>query len=105
MAVDDVVSQVLWTNYFLEAQGFSTSGTVVYQDNESSILLETNGKMSRGKRSKHISVRYFFIKDRVDSGELSIEWCSSENMVADLLTKPLQGDTFLAFRDVIMNVN
>ena len=66
IGVDDVSSQIIWTNYFLQSQGYTTDGTVIYQDNQSAILLESNGNLSRGKRSKHISVRYFFIIYRVN---------------------------------------
>ena len=89
VGVDDVLAQVLWTNHFLEAQGFNTSDTVVYQDNKSAILLEKNGRMSSTKRTKHINVRYFFIKDKADRKELSIKYCPTDDMVADFFTKPL----------------
>lgn len=105
VAVDDVASGVLWTNYFLAAQGYQTSGTILYQDNKSAILLERNGHWSKGKRSKHISVRYFFIKDRVKSGEMDIEWCPSEQMSGDYFTKSLQGDKFVEFRKKILNLD
>jgi hypothetical protein len=40
----DVMPQVLWTLYFLEAQGYKIGDNVLYQDNKSSIILETNGR-------------------------------------------------------------
>jgi hypothetical protein len=40
---DDVMPQMLWTLYFLESQGYKINENVLYQDNKSSILLETNG--------------------------------------------------------------
>jgi hypothetical protein len=51
VGVSDVLSQVLWTGYFLEAQGFGVKDNIVYQDNMSAILLEKNGKMSSSKRT------------------------------------------------------
>jgi hypothetical protein len=42
---------------------------IILQDNESSVLLETNGKASRGKRTRHMNIRYFGIADRVDKKE------------------------------------
>jgi hypothetical protein len=44
VGVDDVMPQVLWTLYFLEAKGYKTDDNILYQDNKSSILLETNGR-------------------------------------------------------------
>ena len=46
VGVDDVSPQVLWTNYFVRAQGHNTCQTVAMQDNESATLLENNGKSS-----------------------------------------------------------
>ena len=49
VAVDDIMPQVLWTKYFLKAQGYQVTDNVVYQDNQSAILLEKNGRGSSGK--------------------------------------------------------
>ena len=76
----------------------------MYQDNLSAILLDANGKKSSKKRTKHVRVRYFFIKDRVSSGEITLEHCPTEEMLADHFTKPLQGNLFRKFRDKIMNI-
>ena len=104
VGTDDVLPQVLWTNYFLEAQGFKTNGTVMYQDNLSTIQMLKNGKASSTKRTKHINIRYYFITDRIQNGELTIEHCPTERMVADFFTKPLQGTKFIEFRKEIMNL-
>jgi hypothetical protein len=104
IAVDDLMPSVLWTNYFLECQGYSSDNTIVYQDNKSAILLENNGRRSSGKRTKHINMRYYFITDRVRNGELTIEHCPTQDMIADFFTKPLQGKLFFKFRAIIMNL-
>jgi hypothetical protein len=102
VGTDDVMPQILWTLYFLEAQGYQIDDNVLYQDNKSSILLETNGRGSSGKRTRHIDVRYFFIADRVKSGEIRIEHCPTGIMIADYFTKALQGALFRKLRDMIM---
>ena len=86
--------QILWTKYFLQAQGYSVGGSTIYQDNKSAILLEKNGRGSSSKRMRHINIRYFFIRDRVQSDEVDIKYCPTEEMVADYFTKPLQGALF-----------
>ena len=68
-------------------------------------MLEINGRESSGRRTKHINVRYFFIKDRVASGEVTIKYCPTEMMLADPFTKSLQGAAFRKFRALIMNVD
>ena len=105
VGVNDVMPQVLWTRYFMEAQGYEIKDSIVYQDNKSTILLAENGKASSGRRTRHINIRYFFVKDRVASGEVSIQYCPTKEMVADFFTKPLQGALFVKLRDEIMNVN
>ena len=50
--------EVLWTNYFLQAQGYNWEDTVIFQDNKSAMLLRKNGTKSSSKRTKHINMRY-----------------------------------------------
>ena len=49
VAVDDCMSQILWTRYFLDAQGYNINECIIYQDNKSAILLEQNGRASSSK--------------------------------------------------------
>ena len=76
----------------------------MYQDNQSAILLENNGRESSSRRTKHLNIRYFFIKDCIKKGELKIDYCPTDDMVADFFTKPLQGKKFLQFRKIILNL-
>lgn len=104
VGVDDILPQVLWTNYFMRAQGYGSKETIVYQDNKSAILLENNGKLSSSKRTKHINVRYYFVKDCIEQKELKIEFLGTDDMWEDYYTKPLQGSKFFKFRKTIMNL-
>ena len=103
VGVDDVMSKVLWTRYFIEAQGYNVKLSTIYQDNQSTILLENNGQAS-SKRTKHINVRYFFVTDRVKSKEVTIQYCPTKEMKADFFTKPLQGRLFYKLRAEVMNM-
>jgi hypothetical protein len=102
VGVDDMMPSILWTRYFLKKQGYKVNDNIIFQDNKSTMLLERNGKASSSKRTKHINVRYFFITDRISKGEVRVEWCPTAEMVADFMTKPLQGSLFKKFRDLIM---
>ena len=104
VAVDDMMPIVLWTWYFLMAQGYGVTGNLLLQDNQSSMILERNGKASSGKRTRHINIRYFFITDRVNMKEVEIKWCPTKDMVADFMTKPLQGSHFRRLHDLIMGM-
>lgn len=97
-----MMPSILWTRYFLKSQGYKVSDNIIFQDNKSTMLLERNGKASSSKRTKHINIHYFFITDRISKGEVCVKWCPTAEMVADFMTKPLQGSTFKRFRDLIM---
>ncbi len=94
VGVDDMMPIVVWSRYFLMAQGYGVTQNLLLQDNQSSILLERNGKASSSKRTWHNNIQYFFITDRVNVKEVEIEWCPTKEMVADYMTKLLQGSHF-----------
>jgi hypothetical protein len=104
-AVDDVMPQVMWTRYFLEAQGYGVSDCTIYQDNQSAMLLEKNGRKSSSKRTRHIKIKYFFVTDRIKGGEVKVEHCPTDNMPGDPFTKPLQGKKFRGFGTHILNAS
>ena len=99
-----MISQIIWTRLFLEAQGYSIDSNILEQDNKSAILLENNGIMSSSQTTRHIRIRYFFINDRVKAGDVEVRHCPTNLMIADFLTKPLQGSKFIEFRDAIMGI-
>jgi hypothetical protein len=70
----------------------------------SAMKMEQNGRASAGQRPRHINIRYFFIKDRIASGEINLFHCPTGIMIADFFTKPLQGYLFENFRDVVMGI-
>jgi hypothetical protein len=105
IAVHDVMPQLMWTGHFLLEQGFCVKESLLYQDNTSSILIEKNGRSSCSKRMCHMNIRYFFVKDQVDSKWVHIEHCPTADMIADYFTKPLQGAPFQKLRDLIMNID
>jgi hypothetical protein len=104
VGADDVVPLALWTRNFLGEQGYE-SKTTIYQDNTSAIQLERNGKESSSKRTRHLNIRFFFIKDCIDKQLLTVEHCPTDNMVGDYPSKPLQGSKFKKHRALIMGQN
>ena len=104
IGTNDVLPQALWTKYVLDHQGYKTS-TTINQYNQSAIKLEENGKISSGKRTRHINIRYFFNMDQVKNGNVVIEYFPTENMVANFYTKTLQGKLFYKFRDQILGLS
>ena len=86
--------EVLWSLYFIQAQVYGVNYAEIHQDNVSSQMLETNGKFSISRKTKHIKAKFFFINSKVDSKEVKILDCPAGVMWADVLTKPLQGIEF-----------
>jgi hypothetical protein len=50
-------------------------------------------------RSKHIEIIYHFIRDRIQKGAVKLQYISTDEQVADILTKPLEKGKFVFFRD------
>ena len=89
--------------YFIESQGFNTKVNVIYQDKQSCIKLAENGKDISGKRMRHFNIKYFYITNLIKRQEVSIQYCSSNDMLADFFTKPIIGKKFNDAQDKIKN--
>lgn len=92
----------LWMGDFLKAQGYKIKKSTVFQDNTSALKMDKNGRNSCSGNSRHMNVRYFFVKDRFDK-EIELRYCPTQLMLAVFFTKPLQGALFLKLRELIMN--
>ena len=87
----------------MEAQGYTVLQNVIYQENKSVITLEHRGKSSSSKRTKHIQVQHFFIKDKIEKGEVEVKYFPTEQMWSDILTNPKQGKAFREIRAQLIN--
>jgi hypothetical protein len=74
--------------------GYDMLSVIVYQDNLSCMALLERGR-SGGERTRHIDIRYFWLKDRLDRGEATVVHKGKEELYANVLTKPLQGSQFV----------
>jgi hypothetical protein len=54
------------------------------------------------KRTRHIEIWYYYVANQVAKGDLRVVWCPTGKMIADFLTKPLQGKAFVKFWDLLM---
>ena len=102
VGADDMSVMILWTKLFMEAQGYAITENILYQDNKSTILLEKNGKSSSSKRTRALNIRYFFLTDQIAKKNLTVEYCPTDKMVGDYMSKPLQGKAFQTLKKQIM---
>uniref|UniRef100_A0A2N9FH80 Integrase catalytic domain-containing protein n=1 Tax=Fagus sylvatica TaxID=28930 RepID=A0A2N9FH80_FAGSY len=90
--------QGVWMRRVLEKLGHSQGKcTTVLCDNSSTIKLSKNPVMHG--RSKHIDVRFHFLRDLTRDGVVELKHCVTQEQVADIMTKPLKLDVFLKLRE------
>ena len=88
MAAASAAKEAVALKSQLEADfGYAPAPARLFGDNQAAIALAKNPIGS--ERSKHIDVRYHFIREKVDDGSVTIDYVNTADMVADLLTKPL----------------
>jgi hypothetical protein len=100
ITLSDAVSIAAYNVNFLKAQGYDVCAELK-QDNTSTIKLAENGK-SNSDRTKHIQVRFFFVKQYLDDKVMKISHCPTKEMIADICTKPIQGEQFKILRDMLL---
>ena len=105
VGADDFATKILWTKLFLEAQGYEIKENILYQDNQSTLKLLENGKRSSGKRTRALSIRYFFLHDQAEQGNLKFGYCPTGEMLGDYNTKPLSGMPFKRMRKRLMGMD
>ena len=89
------------TLQFMDSMGMDLRPVVFHQDNQSAIRLESVGR-STSFRTSHIRTRYFFMHMLVENGDIRIVYTPTDEMWADILTKPLVGEKFLLMRDTLL---
>jgi hypothetical protein len=98
MAASQASCKAIWLRKMLVGLfGQEKSPTVIHCDNQSCIKLSENPVFH--DRSKHIEIRYHFIRDWVHRGAVQLQYISTDDQVADILTKALPRGKHVFFRD------
>jgi hypothetical protein len=101
IAVSSVVQEITWVNSMLEELSFKqTTPTAIMCDNQAAIQISDSD--IHHQKTKHIAIRYHFIRDAVCSKQIKLEYVASANQLADILTKPLGKQVFIRLRNSIM---
>jgi hypothetical protein len=90
-----------WTGEFLKHQGRESVPVCLGQDNKATITLVTKGH-STSDRTRHVAIRYYWVHDLIARNQASVVYVPTHDMVADILTKPLQGVQFARLRDILL---
>jgi hypothetical protein len=85
-------------------QGIAVRSLIIEQDNKSTLAMIANGR-AIGPTSRHINIRFFWLNDRLASGEISMRYVPTEEMPADLLTKHMEGSAFYKHRNTLLNLH
>jgi len=93
MAASNATKEAIWLRTLLKDLGFTqTQATTIYADNQGCIALSRNPVSH--SRAKHIDIRHHFIRERVANKEVDLKFCSTREMVADVVTKALPREAF-----------
>lgn len=101
IALSEATKEALWIKQLLaEIDQPVKTPIIIYEDNQSCKKFVENGKASN--RTKHIDVKYLFTKDYINKQIISCEYCPTDDMTADIFTKPLNRTKFEKFRKSLM---
>lgn len=99
MALASALQEAVWMRQLISdihGQTKLTKPTQVYEDNQSAICMAKNQQYHG--RSKHIDIKFHFVREQVATGSIELKYCRSEDMIADILTKGLCGPQFKKLR-------
>lgn len=95
------IQEVLWLRGLLKELGMGTRvGSTVYGDNQSAIAVTKNG--IKGERTKHIDIKYHFVTETVERGDVTLKWVPTTEQHADIFTKALAAPAFEHLRQQLM---
>ncbi len=100
MALSDASREAIWMARLVQECGIPQPPVVLFEDNGGCISLASSGGKYH-KRTKHIDVRYHFVRQHIENGTQRVKYCKTEDMLADLLTKPLGRVRFARLRSLI----
>ena len=104
VAASDGATPAINAQNILIGQSLEVRPLIIHQDNKSTLAMLSNGR-AMGPTTRHISIRYFWLTDRINNGEVSVVYVPTDEITADALSKPLQGSQFLKHRATLLNID
>lgn len=93
------LANTLWLRKLADDLGFASGAVCIDVDSQGALSLGNNPITSA--RSKHVDVQHHLVRERVTRGEVKLEYCATERMVADIFTKPLGEAKFVWCREAL----
>ena len=87
IALNEAAKEGIWLNRFEQKICNNIKPIIIKEDNQSTIKLATNPVYHN--RSKHINIKYHWIREKVKNKEILLEYCPTADMPANIFTKPL----------------
>jgi hypothetical protein len=95
------IQEVLWLRGLLKELGLQSHvGSEVFGDNQAAIAVTKNGV--KGERTKHVDVKYHFVTETVERGDVRLKWIPTAEQQADIFTKALPQPSFELLRSQLM---
>ena len=95
MAATQATREAVWWRAFLTELGMPpAAATTIHSDSQGAIALGKNPE--HHKRTKHIDIQHHYVREQVATGSVALSYIGTEDMVADVLTKPLAADRHAA---------
>ena len=100
VAAASCVTQAIWLRNLLKKVHLQQDESIeIFTDNKSTLALGKN--LIFHDRSKHINIKYHFVRDCVDKKLVELKFVKSQDQIADIFTKPLKVDIFLKLRHLL----
>lgn len=104
MAACEATKEIVWLRQLLHDVNISVDeASKLFVDNQSAIRLIHNPEFH--KRTKHIDIRFHFIREQLHNKVIDVQYKCSEEQLADILTKPLLPERFRALRILLCITN
>jgi len=99
VALASAAQEAIWISNLVEALTNKRTGSIIiYEDNQSAISMSKNPQFHC--RAKHIDIKYHFVRDQVEKETVTLKYCPTKDMIADMLTKGLHKEQFYKLRSM-----
>lgn len=102
IALSDGLNYLIGLKNFIKELDIKVNNTNIYQDNQSTIQL-INNEFPKTQRTKHINIKYFGIKEKINKNKFTLKYKRTSEMIADIVTKPIQGKLFRLLCEKLFN--